>query len=68
MGIIALMFAALTTIRMATFIHPETVKESYEFFMGSELALFPATVLGMSMIRVKKEECANINTCHLAKS
>jgi hypothetical protein len=53
-GIIALMFAALTIIREATFIHPESVKESYDFFMGSVLALFPATVLGMSLKRVRK--------------
>jgi hypothetical protein len=54
-GIIALMFAVLIIIRESTFIHPDTVKPSYQFFMGSVLALFPATVLGISMIRAKKE-------------
>lgn len=54
-GIIALLFMALIFIREATFTHPDTVKSSYQFFMGAVLALFPATVLGMSMMRVKKE-------------
>ncbi|NKE04772.1 hypothetical protein GWK17_04705 [Bacillus selenatarsenatis] len=54
-GIIALMFVALTLIREAAFAHPESVKTSYQFFMGSVFTLFPAAVLGMSMLRIKKE-------------
>ncbi|MEW8970602.1 MAG: hypothetical protein AB2411_08250, partial [Mesobacillus sp.] len=54
-GIIALMFVALTLIREAAFAHPESVKSPYEFFMGSVFTLFPAAVLGMSMLRIKKE-------------
>ncbi|MGV2940556.1 hypothetical protein AB5I83_13240 [Mesobacillus sp. LC4] len=52
--IIAIIFIALNFIRNTYFIQPDTVKESYEFFIGSVLALFPATVLGISMIHVKK--------------
>ena len=52
-GISALIFAVLIIIREATFIHPDTVKPSYQFFMGSILALFPATVLGISMLRAR---------------
>lgn len=54
MVIIAIIFIALNFIRYTYFAHPDTVKESYEFFIGSVLALLPATVLGISMIRVKK--------------
>ena len=52
--IIALISIALNVIRGTFFTHPDTVKESYEFFIGSVLALLPATVLGVSIIRVKK--------------
>jgi hypothetical protein len=52
--IIAIMFIALNFIRYTYFTQPDTVKESYEFFIGSVLSLMPATVLGISMIRVKK--------------
>lgn len=52
--IIAIIFIALNFIRNTYFIQPDTVKESYEFFIGSVLALFPATVLGINIIRVKK--------------
>lgn len=52
--IIAIMFIALNFIRYTYFTQPDTVKESYEFFIGSVLALMPATVLGISMIRVRK--------------
>jgi cell division protein FtsW (lipid II flippase) len=54
-GIIAMMFVALTLIREATFAHPESVKTPYQFFMGSVFTLFPTAVLGMSMLRIKKE-------------
>jgi hypothetical protein len=54
MVIITLIFIALIVIRDTIFIQPDMVKEPYQFFMGSVLALFPATVLGISMIRVKK--------------
>jgi hypothetical protein len=54
--IIAIMFIALNVIRYTYFTQPDTVKESYEFFIGSVLALMPATVLGVSMIRVKMVE------------
>jgi hypothetical protein len=52
--IIAIIFIALNLISYTYFTQPDTVKESYEFFIGSVLTLFPATVLGVSMIRVKK--------------
>jgi hypothetical protein len=54
-GIIAIMFVALTLIREATFAHQESVKTPYQFFMGSVFTLFPTAVLGMSMLRIKKE-------------
>ncbi|MGV2939659.1 hypothetical protein AB5I83_08720 [Mesobacillus sp. LC4] len=54
-GMIALMFAALTLIKEAAFTHQESVKTSYQFFMASVFTLFPAAVLGMSMLRIKKE-------------
>jgi hypothetical protein len=54
MVIITIIFIALNIIRYTYFTNPDAVKESYEFFIGSVLALFPATVLGISMIRVKK--------------
>jgi hypothetical protein len=54
MVIIAIIFIALNVIRDTFFTHPDTVKESYQFFIGSPLALFSATVLGISMIRAKK--------------
>ncbi|GAM12811.1 hypothetical protein [Mesobacillus selenatarsenatis] len=54
MVIISVIFIALNYIRYTIFAQPDTVKESYQFFIGSVLALFPATVLGISMIRVKK--------------
>ena len=54
MVIIAIIFIVLNVIRGTFFTHPDTVKESYDFFIGSVLALLPATVLGVSIIRVKK--------------
>lgn len=51
--IIALIFITLNVIRYKIFTQPDTVKESYQFFIGAVLALFPATVLGISMIRAK---------------
>ncbi|MCM3575623.1 hypothetical protein M3172_20735 [Mesobacillus subterraneus] len=53
--IIAIIFIALNVIRGTFFSNPDTVKESYEFFMSSVLALLPATVLGVSIIRAKKQ-------------
>lgn len=50
---IALIFLMLNVIRYKIFTQPDTVKESYQFFIGAVLALFPATVLGISMIRAK---------------
>ncbi len=51
---IAIIFIALNVIRGTFFSSPDTVKESYQFFIGSVLALFPATVLGISIFRAKK--------------
>ncbi|WHX41206.1 hypothetical protein QNH36_03300 [Mesobacillus sp. AQ2] len=50
---IALIFLMLNVIRYKIFTQPDTGKESYQFFIGAVLALFPATVLGISMIRAK---------------
>lgn len=55
MVMIAFIFIALNVIRSTFFNHPDTVKESYQFFIGSVLALFPAAVLGVSMILAKKQ-------------
>lgn len=52
---IAMICIALNVIRGAFFTHPDSVKEPYGFFIGSVLALFPAVVLGVSMIRAKKQ-------------
>ncbi|MBT2642892.1 hypothetical protein J7I80_11700 [Bacillus sp. ISL-41] len=52
--IIAFIFIALNVIRDTFFSDPDSVKESYQFFIGSILALFPAAVLGISIIRTKK--------------
>ncbi|WP_079504855.1 hypothetical protein [Mesobacillus jeotgali] len=51
--IIALIFITLNVIRYKIFTQPDTLKESYQFFIGAVLVLFPATVLGISIIRVK---------------
>jgi hypothetical protein len=51
--IIAFIYIALIVIRETIFTQPDTVKEPYQFFIGAVLALLPATVLGISMIRAK---------------
>ncbi len=51
--IIAFIYIALIVIMETIFTQPDTVKEAYEFFIGAVLALLPATVLGISMIRAK---------------
>ncbi|CEG28718.1 hypothetical protein BN1002_03641 [Bacillus sp. B-jedd] len=54
MVIITLIFLALFMLRNTVFIttYSSTDVDSYDFFIASILALFPATVLGTGLIRI----------------
>ncbi|OCA87852.1 hypothetical protein A8F94_08410 [Bacillus sp. FJAT-27225] len=55
MVIITLIFLVLFMVRNAVFTDARTDLGSYDFFIGSVLALFPATVLGTGLMQISLE-------------